>query len=214
VTPVSQAVICAWKGGIKSRDGVLMELAEYQMRADTRASSHSFMFHMKHNQHPGGLGDYGRRHQLERTMTHQSQDMIGLIGAGPRFELALDELLSAAVELLATLTEDDEADHSIRFRAEAPTREALVSECLNAVMTRIIDFDAHPLVVALEGVRLLEGGYRAWGSVFVDLDRSAPRQRFHVLSDPTIRDVPDHCDISVSVAMTQWDCDYESTRVD
>lgn len=140
-------------------------------------------------------------------MTYQSQDMIALNGAGPRFDLALDELLSAAVELLATLTEEDEADHSIRFRAEGPTREALVSECLNAAMTSIIDFDAHPLAAAVEGVRLLEGGYRAWGSVFVNLDRNAPRHRYLVLSDPVIRDVPGHCDISVSVAMAQSHCD-------
>lgn len=199
MTPVSQAASCAWEGGIESRVGVLMGLAEYQIRTDERASVHSFMFHMKHNLHPRHPDIRSGARNMEQTMTQPTHGPSELVGNGFTFESALSALLIAAIDLISPASDVEFPDHLVSFRAEASNGAALVRNCLEAMMTRIDEFDAQPVTVAIDGLRTVEGGYRTWGSLFLLPNRPDPGARLEILSQPLVRLDEGHCQISVMV---------------
>src|SRR5687768_10150658 len=109
------------------------------------------MVHMKHNLRPGNPGRSGHNGQSARPMTQQAHNSTELVGNGFTFEAALNDLLTAAVRLITPATDDRLPDVSIRVRAEASTREALVGQCLDAVNSRIDEFDAQPIAITLDG---------------------------------------------------------------
>jgi hypothetical protein len=171
------------------------------------------MFHMKHNLRSGNPRRNGRNGQLGRTMTQQTHNSTELVGNGFTFEAALNDLLTAAVHLITPATDDRLPDVSVRVRAEASTREALVGECLDAVNAQIDEFDAQPIAITLDGLRPIDGGFRAWASLYLDPDRDGSGERFELWSQPIVRISQDRCQITVAVRR-RTNCDCQSTRVD
>lgn len=134
-------------------------------------------------------------------MTTPASPPAPLYGMGPSFETALEIFLRAAVSLVAVALTSDRAERSVRFRAEAATREDLVRACLVSIMDQIADFDVCPVAVTLDGVRTLDLGYRAWGSLSFDVTQAGTRTRLELTTRPEVRLEPQHCHISANVTV-------------
>ena len=156
------------------------------------------MFHMKHN-----VGSLPVRHatatrRIDHSMTDLAQNRPGLTGRGPSFEAALEHLVASAIDKIAPRL-DAPADHSVRYRAEAETREALVGACLNAIMAQIDAFTTAPAGVSVDGVRAIEGGFRAWGTLLLDPEKAAPKQRVRMASHAIISGDAPTFEISIEI---------------
>lgn len=136
-------------------------------------------------------------------MTESADQPVTLEGTGTRFDLALESLLRAAIDVIATQPTDELADQSVRFRAEAPTREELVRACLESIMAQTSNFAACPLGLTLDGVRPLEVGYRAWGSLFLAQEPDDVRLRLSIDASPMITIGPGQCTISVGATVVR-----------
>ena len=131
-------------------------------------------------------------------MTDLAQNLPRLTGRGPSFETALEQLLATALDRIAPEL-DANADHAVRYRAEAESREELVGECLNTVMTQIDAFAIAPVGVTVDGVRVVEGGVRAWGTLLLDSDKPAPLQRVRAVSVAIISGLAHALEISIEI---------------
>ena len=160
------------------------------------------MFHMKHNLRSGDQCDEYLLITTHRATMTPAAHSMKLVGTGSGFDLALESLLRAAIDLISPLPSDQSANRSIRFRAEASTREELVRACLENIVTEIAAFDACPAAITLDGIRPIDNGYRAWGSLFLDPERG-PRQRLLIESSPIIDLGSERCNISVAVLVAQ-----------
>jgi hypothetical protein len=134
-------------------------------------------------------------------MTDPPHAPVRLVGSGSTFDHALELLLRAAIDLISAGSSHEAADRSVRFRAEAPTREELVSACLMSILDQVGGFDARPATVTLDGVRSLDAGYRAWGSLYLDPAQDGVREHLIIEAPPEITVEPQLCHIAVSVAV-------------
>ena len=139
-------------------------------------------------------------------MTQQAHSSTELVGNGFTFEAALSDLLTATINLFSPVTDGALPDHSVRIRAEAATQEALVDQCLEAILARIDEFDAQPIAITLDGLRPIDRGYRAWGSLYLNLDREGPAVRLELQSQPIVQIREEHYEITIIVNVRRF-CD-------
>lgn len=73
------------------------------------------------------------------------------------------------------------------IRAEAATIDDLLPALTASLAGVLADFAAAPITVAIDGLRQLEGGVRAWGSVTLGLVPFGAEPDIEWLEPPTIR---------------------------
>jgi hypothetical protein len=134
-------------------------------------------------------------------MTDQAQNRKRLVGMGDSFEVALDNVLSAALDVISAPASREETDHAVRFQASAGTQTGLVGACLNAVMQEIDAFDRRPRAVILDGVRPVADGYRSWGTIFLDTGAFASPERVRATSIAVVQETGTGIEISIEVIL-------------
>jgi hypothetical protein len=132
-------------------------------------------------------------------MTDLAQNRKLLAGRGASFSVALGNLLSEAIGLISSSADQAEPDHSVRFQAVAGTQTDLIAACLNAVMQEIDAFDRRPLGVILDGVRPIDNGFRAWGTLFLDYAKAAPTERVRPRAHALVRRTSSGAEVTIEV---------------
>ena len=157
------------------------------------------MFHMKHNVRIAPVRPATASRSTAHAMTDLAQNRLTLTGRGPSLEAALEHLLTLTIDQIAPGLHEP-ADHAVRYRADATSREALVESCLNALMAQIDAFAAEPDGVTVDGVRAIEGGFRAWGTLLLDPANPAPNRRVRVASKAIISGHAPEFAISIEIS--------------